>query len=141
MNTQTEAVSITPALVAERSRVNTIHSVFGRHAIVFESYVYAWMKRLAGEKQYKGGYWNYYRLSNNGFYMAPSHDKAFHLSNADNYFDGSVTPDAAGIIASLFALGQLCNRTGIKEHIELYYVLRDYAHQHPEHRLIFKAID
>ncbi|BCF95394.1 antirestriction protein [Paraburkholderia largidicola] len=141
MNTQTETVSITPALVAEGSRVTTMASFFGRYAVMFESYVYGSMKRLAGENQYTGGYWNFYRLSNSGFYMAPSHDQAFHLSNAENYFEGSVTPDAAGIIASLFALGQLCNRTGIEEHIELYYALREYAHQHPERRLIFKAID
>jgi Antirestriction protein len=134
-----ETLSINPTLVNESARVDTIHSVFGSYALRFESLTYSWMKRL--NKEYDGGYWNYYTLSNNGFYMAPSLDKVVHMSNAENWFEGAVTPDAAGIIASLFAANQLCNQTAIDEHIELYYALREYAKEHPEHRLIFKAID
>jgi hypothetical protein len=136
-----EVVSIDPTLVAESDRLAAMANVFGSHAVVFESLTFNALKRLAGEKQYTGGYWNFYRLSNGGFYMAPSHDKVFHLSNAENYYEGTVTPDAAGIIASLFALNQLCARTQIEEHIELYYYLRDYVYQHSERRQIFKAID
>jgi hypothetical protein len=135
-----ESTSINPTLVAEHARISTLSSVFGCHSVAFESLCFNWLRRLANE-QYTGGYWNYYILGNNGFYMAPRHDRAFRLTNPLNWFEGSVTPDAAGIIASLFASNQLCNRTGISEHIELYYALREYAAQHPEHRLIFQAID
>lgn len=140
MNHAQAVVSIDPTLVAESDRLSTMGNIFGAHAVTFQSYAFDALKRLAGE-QYTGGYWHFYRLDNDGFYMAPSHDQEFHLSNPDNYFDGSVTPDAAGIIASLFALNRLCNRTRIDEHIELYYALRAYCHQHPERRQIFKAID
>jgi hypothetical protein len=134
-----ETLSINPTLVGEGSRIGALNSIFGRYAIRLESLAFSWMKRLS--KDYTGGYWNFYTLNNNGFYMAPRMDKTVHMSNALNWFEGSVTPDAAGIIASLFALNQLCNETAIDEHIELYYALREYAAQHPEHRLIFKAID
>jgi len=134
-----EAVSINPTLVSEASRAGTLHSVFGRHAMRAESLTFSWMRRL--NSKYEGGYWNFYTLSNNGFYMAPKLGQIVHMSNPENWFDGAVTPDAAGIIASLFAQNQLCNQTAIDEHIELYYALREYAAQHPEHRLIFKAID
>lgn len=135
-----EVVSIDPTLVFERDRLATMANVFGSHATIFEANAFNVLGRLAGA-QYTGGYWNFYRLSNGGFYMAPRADKSFRLTNADNHYEGSVTPDAAGIIASLFALNRLCARTQIEEHIELYYHLREYIYQHPERREILKAID
>jgi hypothetical protein len=34
---------------------------------------------------YSGGYWEFYTLSNGGFYMAPAEDRVFHVT-CDNVF-------------------------------------------------------
>ena len=52
-----------------------------------------------------------------------------------------LSADAAGIVASLFAVGQLANQTGDDHVIELYHLLRDYAFEHQEAGNILRAID
>jgi hypothetical protein len=57
-------------------------------------------------QDYSGGLWEFYTLSNGGFYMAPSTDVIFHVS-CDNMFEGDLSGDALGITACLYAY---CNR-------------------------------
>lgn len=135
-----EAAAISAKLVTERDRLHTLPRVFGpRHMLIAESSTYAWMKRLAPD--YNGGLWNYFDLSNGGFYMAPASDGLLQVTNGNNWFEGELTTDAAGIVACLFAFNQLCNRTELDSHIELYHALREYASEHAERRLILRAID
>jgi hypothetical protein len=80
-------------------------------------------------------------LSNGGFYMAPEGPECLTLSWADNHFEGRLSADAAGIVATLFALCHLANTTGEDRISDLYYHLLDFAACHPESTLIFGAID
>lgn len=58
-----------------------------------------------------------------------------------NYFDEVVSADAAGIIATLFALNDLACETRCDWIIALYYALLDFAREHPEEGSIMQAID
>ena len=97
--------------------------------------------RLINRIQYNGAYWHFYELSNNGFYMAPDLDEDLTLFIESNGYEGEVSPDAAGIIATLYALNHLCHTTRSEKLIDAYYLLRDYVGQHAEASKIYSAID
>jgi hypothetical protein len=77
MNTQEEIV-IAAALVPDEERMEFLPSVFGRLMMEGESRVYTWAEELS--LAYQGGYWEFYRLSNGGFYMAPAGEKVSRLT-------------------------------------------------------------
>ena len=124
--------------VRQEERMGVLPAVFGRHCLEFEMSVYGWMDTLCAD--YKGGYWEFYRLSNGGFYMAPGGVGRLTLVCFGNGFEG-LSFDAAGIVASLFAYNGLACRYEREQDVEGYFRLRDYAFGHEEAGLIFRAID
>lgn len=125
--------------VAEQDRLDFLPRYFTpRWMLRGESLVYAWMERLSPD--YQGGYWEFYTLSNSGFYLAPT-GQEMRLIVEGNYFDEVVLADVAGIIATLFALNDLACETGHDRIIDLYYSLLDFAREHPEEGSIMRAID
>jgi len=76
--------------------------------------------------------------------MAPASYNMMKIKCWLNYFDGELSSDAAGIIATMFALSKLFSIENIDEtdrFVELYLKLQEYAQQHDEKNLIFEAID
>ncbi|AJE23485.1 antirestriction protein [Azotobacter chroococcum] len=139
-NTQLSFRPIIATPLPEKSRMGFLPAFFGENLMMLsEPLVYHWMTTLS--QDYNGGLWNYYTLSNGGFYMAPEQDKRYRVQVEGNYFNGELSADAAGIVATLFGLCELANRTQADRIIDLYYLLRDYAGEHPEAGLIFAAID
>ncbi len=67
-----QAIScITAQQVEETARMDFLPTVFGSRLMMHgEAQVYAWMRKLSAD--YKGGFWQFYNLSNGGFYMAPT---------------------------------------------------------------------
>ena len=131
---------ITAQLVEESARMDFLPTVFGpRLMMLGEGQVYAWMRKLSDD--YKGGFWNFYNLSNGGFYMAPAGLKTLHVVCEGNFFAGDLSADAAGIVATLFALCYISNSTSDDSIIERYHLLIEYAGQHEEASKIFRAID
>jgi hypothetical protein len=63
------------------------------------------MERLC--PTYHRGHWDLVELSNGGGYMAPSGSPFFDLCVEGHGFDARVSPDAAGVIATAFALSSL----------------------------------
>jgi hypothetical protein len=45
--------------------------------IIGEALVFGWLDRLCID--YSGGLWDFYSLSNGGFYMAPTNEKQFKI--------------------------------------------------------------
>jgi hypothetical protein len=138
MNTST----ITRQLVAVNQRINTTANLFGLHfSMRLEPTIYAITDKLAHE--YNGGYWEFYALSNGGFYMAPSSDKLFDVS-CENGFEGKLSGDALGIVACLYAYSHLSfgDADGFAEVCaEQYHLLREYMFEHSEVVDILRAID
>ena len=116
----------------------------GRHMIFFENIVYSLMERAS--RTYGGGIWEFFELSNGGFYMAPNRGGPMTLEWPDNYFEGSMTPDAAGIGITLMALSLL----GFQDQLDdadresvsaKFHQLREFALDHKEAGQIFRLID
>jgi hypothetical protein len=118
-----EGQAIGAARIVEGDRLRALTRHFRVQSMLrVESAVYAAMRDLAPE--YQGGYWHYYELSNGGFYMAPDASAPFEVSVGGNGFRGSLSPDVAGIVASLFGINRVAN-AGCQKCIEHYYLLRD----------------
>jgi len=134
---------VTASLVPNGKRMDFLPQLFPGLYIHGEIYVYQNLESIADA--YNGGYWNYYALSNGGFYMAPDIAETLHITVAGNFFDGDLSADAAGIVATLFALNRLMFKTAgttlCDRLMNNFYALRDYAAEHPEHRGIYGAID
>ncbi len=96
--------------------------------------------RLAAE--YKGGYWDFYALSNGGFYMAPRSTGTFSISSA-NGFEGQMSADALGVTACLYAYSSLSfvDSAFAETCANQYHLLREYMFEHPEVRGILAATD
>jgi hypothetical protein len=132
--------TLSATLVKESKRLSILPRFFGPKLMMRgENLVYGWLGSLS--QDYTGGYWHFYTLSNGGFYMAPASSESFHLVCSGNYFEGDLSADAAGIVATLFALCQLAGEAGTDQLIDLYHNLRDFAGEHAEASAIFAAID
>lgn len=143
MASQVTESTITSSLVADSDRPNFLPKYFGNFMLIGETFVYRFADKLAAG--YNGGYWHFYSLSNGGFYMAPAYDEPMAITVDGNYFDDSMSPDAAGIVITLFALNTLVNQYheayDVDDLCDRYHFLRDYACTHPEASLILRAID
>ncbi|CAM7118598.1 Antirestriction protein KlcA [Escherichia coli] len=81
--------------VEECDRLSFLPYLFGLDFLYAEASVYALAKKMMPE--YEGGFWHFIRLPDGGGYMMPDGDR-FHLVNGENWFDRTVSADAAGII-------------------------------------------
>jgi len=140
-NNASESNAITRSLIAEASRMDATHTHFGLHfPLRLEPTVFNMAGMLS--EQYQGGSWEFYALSNGGFYMAPEANTIFTVTS-ENGFAGPMSGDALGITACLYAyshlsfaqnsFGELCGNH--------YHWLREYALDHSEAGAIFAAID
>ncbi|WP_111748577.1 antirestriction protein [Salinisphaera orenii] len=132
---------LTTATPVPDERLQFLPNFFGTDQMIFgEALVYGWMDRLS--RDYNGGFWTYYELSNGGYYMAPELDcETVHIRCEGNFFEGYLSPDAAGIVATLHALNRLAWDTRQPRMVDLFDLLRDYAGDHAEGPAIFAAID
>ena len=130
---------ITATKVADEDRLNFwLRHVGMAEMLAFERHVYCWMRRLC--PHYDGGYWNFYDLSNGGFYIAPADEKKMWLTWPGNYFNDEMSADAAGIVVTLYALNDFAEQISPafgEKHRQLY----DYIESHPEAQAIYAAID
>ena len=141
MMTQTSINLVTRELVPEDHRMSTVEKLFGIHfPLKLEPTIYGITERMS--KDYSGGYWQFFTLSNGGFYMSPSRDDVFHVS-CDNMFEGDLSGDALGIVACLYAYSHLSFSDGRFGRVSAchYHRLRDYMFEHPEVREILSATD
>jgi hypothetical protein len=141
MMTQPSLNLVTRELVPEGRRMSVTGKFFGLHfPLQIEPTVYGITERMA--EDYSGGYWDFYTLSNGGFYMALAEDKIFHVT-CDNMFEGDLSADALGITACLYAYSHLSFSDGRFARVcaAHYYHLREYMMEHPEVVAILGATD
>jgi hypothetical protein len=141
MNTQSTQRIVARTLVPEDRRTAVVEQLFGIHfPLRLEPVIYGITERMA--EDYSGGYWDFFQLSNGGFYMAPSTDRIFHVT-CYNYFEGDLSGDALGITACLYAYSHLSFSNGRFARVCAchFHRLREYMFEHPEVREILGAID
>jgi hypothetical protein len=134
--------TVTRTLVPEDQRLDITENLFGMHfPLRLEPFAYTITERLT--KDYSGGFWQFYTLSNGGFYMAPAGDRRFHVI-CENQFEGDLSADALGITVCIFAFSHL-SFSGPDAFADIcsdhYYWLREYMMEHPEAEAILKATD
>jgi len=131
--------AVVARLVQDSRRPGTLARYFGERVIRFENAVYGFMRQFASE--YRGGFWQFYELSNGGFYMAPEAD-SFRFAVETNGYEGMLSADAAGITVCLFAYSHLSFQDARDDlYAHHFHRLREYAAEHPEAGQIFAAID
>lgn len=131
-------------LVPPNEREAFLPELFGnRWFTQAELEVYEWMGQLC--RTYSGGFWDFYRAGEEGAgFLAPTGDQPLALLVDGNGFCGAMSPQAAGIVVTMFTLSQLSFRAvGSAQAllVERYHALREFANQHAEAGAIFAAID
>jgi len=86
--------------------------------------------------------WDYWRLSNDGFFMAPSDQEGkLYQVMSPNCYTAVVSAEAMGIICCLFTYGQLRFQAWYQPFASRHFrLLLEYAGMHNESRHIYAAI-
>ncbi len=133
---------ITCQQVADKLRIQHTADLFGiRFPLNLEPAIYSIASNIANE--YNGAYWEFYALSNGGFYMTPCPNQLYQVS-CENGYEGKLSADALGITACLYAYSHL-SFSSDQSFAEIcanhYHSLREYMLQHSEASKILGAID
>ncbi|HFQ7030076.1 TPA: antirestriction protein [Yersinia enterocolitica] len=144
--TEMKIPPLTARIVPQRGRMNFLVTLFGNWFLRGEALVFNLARHHCQE--YNGGSWHYVRLSNGGGYMYPESPEWFNVSVNSNQFGGEMSAEAAGIVLTIFALNRLSwsaydnNYQGFADKLIIEQErLKDYAEQHPESALIYRAIN
>jgi hypothetical protein len=86
--------------VSKHPRMGTLPRHFGEYMVTVEGRIFELMREHCAD--YSGGCWQFYELSNGGFYMVPHLDRV-RLNVPGNGCRREITGDAAGITVCLFA--------------------------------------
>jgi hypothetical protein len=128
-------------LVPEARRMAFLPALFSPPLMLIgERAVYQFMSWLAPD-DYAGGLWQFNEQNGQPLFLSPDADKRFRLFCETNGYVGEVSAEAAGIIATLFALSHLSFQHEADQLSEAYLRLYNFAADHPEADEIFKAID
>lgn len=131
----------TVSLVPEDRRPEFLPTMFGRPLLIIaENTVYSLMERLSPQ-DYGGGFWDFYEYEETPLFLAPTSRPRYRIVPEITMFQGEVSAEAAGIIATLFAFSHLSSRDDTGLLAEGYERLLTYAVAHPEAGEIAQAID
>ncbi len=134
-----EQHKVVATLVPEAEREHFLYRQLGRSFLSFELSAYHYLE-LASE-DYHGAVWDFYWLSNGGFYMAPRLPGCLRLCCFGNGFEGALSADAAGIYACAMAFSQLSFQVRDEELGRYFHLLRDFYAEHVEAAALFRALD
>ncbi|QIN32728.1 antirestriction protein [Legionella longbeachae] len=133
--------NISARLVSKKHRESFLINMIGVKSFIFEKQIGQILKQFV--PNYQKGLFNCFQLSNSGFYMVPISEKqCTQFRIRDNDFEGYLSVDAAGVIASLFSINIFSRKyPENKKMITSFYALESFAYEHPEAGIIFDAID
>lgn len=131
-------------IVGESQRMNFLVEHFGKAFLAAEMMLYNHMQQLCSS--YNGGLWDFFTLSNGGVFLAPAAEGTYLISSPNGVSE-EVSEEGAGIIATLFMLGELSQRTHgfnnvlCEKVVDYYHHLRSYAQESAEADAIMMIID
>ena len=128
--------------VPETERMDFVDKLFGiSYVLKLEPTVFNMAGMLAAE--YSGAYWEFFTLSNGGFFMAPRGEDTIFDVSCQNGFDGKLSANALGLASSLYAYSHLS--FGGDAFSELaathFHWCRAWACEHPESSSLLACID
>lgn len=138
-------MTITKKIVNGKYRGGVLPRFIGSKFLIFEQTIYGYTDHFV--EDYSGGFWQFYELTNGGFYMSLDSEKELTFENDDNYFSESVDADTMSIIINLYVYNHLSFKyyesdvESAERFIRLYSLLLEYAKQHQQASTIFRAID
>ena len=127
--------------VPESERMDFVDKLFGiGYVLKLEPTVFNMAGMLAAE--YTGAYYEFYSLSNGGFFMAPRGDTIYDVC-CENGFEGKLSANALGLTATIYAFSHLSfGGDAFADLCATHYELaRSYLFLHPEAKAILRAID
>jgi hypothetical protein len=128
-------------LVPEARRMEFFPGLFGRSLmLVGERTVFQFMSWLSPQ-DYTGGMWHFHELAGRPLFLSPATENRFRMTCETNGYQGEVSAEAAGLIATLFSLSHLSFQHESHHLADTYVRLYEFAGDHPEAGEIFKAID
>lgn len=134
------ALAITANKVTNANdRLQCLPEIAGRDCVVLEHTIYDTLSMLSAD--YDGGFWNYFRLSNGGFYMAPKESRSFRIRCVENSFECNVSANTAGIIATAMAYSDLLFRRRGSCFARAYELLSEFIYQQSDAGTIRAALD
>lgn len=132
-------------LVPENERMSIASKYVGVHPwlMLLDATIFAQLQSMC--PAYSGGYWEIVETGNEAYFMWPRMESKrrgglLELSS-ENGATCLVTPEAAGLVASLFAFNKMCWSTQRDNHVALFQNLMDFARTHPEWVRIQALID
>jgi hypothetical protein len=142
-----------PVAVEVSDRMNFVVKHIGANsfAMRYETVVQTLARKYS--RAYDGGYWEFKEFTKKvggknvtAFFMELVSDETFEVSNADNYFDGTMTAAqfslGLNIIAQSILMGAL-NGAGQDTDalVDKWHVLREFAFDQPNSGVIIRFID
>lgn len=135
-------IPVTRELVPEDQRLAITDKLFGiRYPLELEPAIFNFTERLS--EDYKGGYWDFFLLSNGGFYLSLAGDRTYHVIS-DNFLEGDLSSDALSLAACLNAYSHLSfvgSAAFSDTYTDHYHRLLEFAMYHEETKFILKIID
>ena len=122
-----------------RERMACLPNLVGVDCVVLEHTIYGMLRSLSPD--YDGGFWEYFHLSNEGFFMAPETAGQYRIRCDGNGFSGTVSAEVAGIITCAMAYSHLSFRERGERFARAYELLSEFIFQHSEVRSIRAALD
>lgn len=132
---------VTATMLPDEQRMNFWPRCFGyvRQWVFLEPQVFSWLDLWS--TGYQGGIWAFHTLSDGGAFLTPPERDHYHLFNAGNGNEVTLTTEATGISVCLMTWSHHACRTRCDVMTEHYYRLRDYALTHPESHAIMRITD
>ena len=125
-------------LVPNDQRLQQANALFGSNfPMQLEPLIYNLASNMSDD--YSGGYWEFFIITNDGFYMAPGSGGPYRVSCVNGY-EGKLSADAFGITVCLYAYSLLSFEKA-QIYAQHYHKLRDYMLDHEEAECILRAID
>lgn len=129
------------SILPDERRPAFLPALFGKSLLIIAEFaVYGWMERLS-PLDYHGGYWQFYEKDGKPLFLAPTSKPRYRITGNATMFQGEVSAEAAGIIATLFAFSHLSFEHPSDLLPEGYARLHAYVDGHPEASEIYQAID
>ncbi len=134
-----------PRLGPEGERLGIMPKYIGNSPwlMLLDSTIFAQLQAMCAA--YSGGYWEMVETGGGAFFMWPRLEAKERggtlLLVSENGCECLVSPEAAGIVASLYAFNKMCWSTRKEQHALLFHNLMDFARVHPEWVQIKALVD
>ncbi len=141
----TNAQPIFATKVPVRERMGCFAGLFEDHFIDTENAVYSFAENIV--VGYRGEFWDFYRLSNGGFFISPRKALLYDIMTSfasqmffGNDFRGEMSARATGLVVCIYAYEFMAKGTLEQVFVTQSRLLKEYAVQHPERAKIMAAI-